>query len=356
MSYKKLTFWISFLIFMSTLFFSTVSFAEDGADFTVSPIYGEGQTDSNLGYFSIKYEDKEEYPIKIKIKNLNATEHSNYTVRLISATTTNNGKIDYTPSDQKKAVKDAVSIEDFVSKEQVNQVIDLKPNEEKEVTFKLKKPVDKFNGTILGSVYVQKNIEKVEKQKAITNAFAMSIPIIISQDFEQKIIPKLELANIKVLLDMGKPTISGDISNTSPVMFGEIKIDSWITQRGKEEKLYEQQSENYEMAPNSTFSYAIDINNELLSPGDYTYHITLKSGKRVFDLSKNFNISSEEVQQKSSEIKEMTPKKDNTLLIIIFIILGIITALAIIYYVLVKQKIIEPIKINKTSKTKNNKG
>lgn len=351
--------YLNLIIFFCLFFFGILpirTVADDGADFTIIPIFNENQTDDSLGYFSIKYE--KDYPIKIKIKNLNTKESSKFEVMLINATTTNTGQIDYTPSNQKVANKDALSITDFIPKDKEKQIIEVEANSEKEISIDLKKPVEQFEGVVLGSVYVKKIDTKDSNKSGITNTFAMSIPIIISQNFDKKIMPELSLSNIKMLLDMGKPIVSGEIYNTSPVMFGEINIDSWITKKNEDKKLYERKETNYEMAPNSIMNYSISLNNDMLSPGIYTYHILLKSGDKKFDLSKDFNISSQEVKKNSSSLSKLEDKKVSIWWVIIIIVGGIILGVAIVYYILRLNNVIPPLynkNISKKKKIKNKK-
>lgn len=75
--------------------------AEEGAGFTVTPVLGKGQTDPAAGYFSIKGEQNESYPVTVAVQNLTENENQDFDVQLVQATTSNNGHIDYTPSSKK---------------------------------------------------------------------------------------------------------------------------------------------------------------------------------------------------------------------------------------------------------------
>ena len=59
----------------------------------------------------------------------------------------------------------------------------------KNITFNLKLPQDNIKGTVLGSVYVRKVPKETAKSKGVgvRNAFAMTIPVIISEDFNKKL-------------------------------------------------------------------------------------------------------------------------------------------------------------------------
>lgn len=332
---KKLN--IKVLSFLSLLFIgvfvSNYAFAEEGSEFTISPTYGEGQTDKSLGYFSIKGDKGKKIPIKINIQNLNTSESSEFEILIVPATTTNNGRISYTPNEQKKASNELIQLDDLFSKEDKYQKLKVEANETKEITCNLRVPEEGIKGTVLGSIYVKKipKEKKTSKGMGIKNVFAMTIPIVISQDFEKKVAPKLSLTNAKIKSDTGVPTIVGEVSNSAPAMFGEINISAWVTKKDKDQKLYEKESANYEMAPNSVFEYGIETDNHLLNSGRYTYHMIMKSGEKTFNLSKDFVVKDKEREQVNEHLLD-SETTDYKLWIIIGISLFLVIIISFIAY------------------------
>lgn len=332
---KKLN--IKVLSFLSLLFIgvfvSNYAFAEEGSEFTISPIYGEGQTDKSLGYFSIKSDNEKKIPIKINIQNLNTSESSEFEILIVPSTTTNNGRISYTPNEQKKASNELIQLNDLFSKEDKYQKIKVEANKTKDITCNLIVPEEGIKGTVLGSIYVKKipKEKKTSNGMGIKNVFAMTIPIVISQDFEKKVAPKLSLTNVKIKSDTGVPTIVGEVSNSAPAMFGEISINAWVTKKNKDQKLYEKESANYEMAPNSVFEYGIETDNHLLKSGRYTYHMIMKSGEKTFNLSKDFVVKDKEREQVNEHLLD-SEAKDYKLWIIIGISIFLIIIISFIAY------------------------
>ena len=129
--------------------------AEEGAGFTVTPVLGKGQTDPTAGYFSIKGEQNESYPVTVAVQNLTENENQDFDVQLVQATTSNNGHIDYTPS-SKKMIAGGLSLKDLVEEKKATQKVTVAAGQTKNITFNLKLPQDNIKGTVLGSVYVRK--------------------------------------------------------------------------------------------------------------------------------------------------------------------------------------------------------
>lgn len=266
----------------------------DGAEFTISPVYNQGQTDKSLGYFSVEARNGKTYPLTVNVQNLSNRQISKFEASVIHASTSNGGNIDYTPSKSKMVNKQAPLLPDLVNKKQNKQEFLLMPNESKNITFKVKIPSDGFKGTILGSVYVKKvsSIEKQNKNFGIKNSFAMTVPAIFSKDFSKKITPKLSLSVAKMESYSGVPYVFGRIDNNEPTMFGKIKLNAWVTKKGHADKLYENTSKNLSMAPYSTFKHAIYTSNNILPKGKYTYYAEIASGDKYFHLKKDFTVDS----------------------------------------------------------------
>lgn len=264
----------------------------EGAEFTVTPEYGVGQTDKSLGYFSIKAENSQTYPLTVNVQNLNTKQANDFDAQLVAASTSNNGNIVYTPGSQVMAKSKAPLLPNLVAKADRKQSFTLEAGASKNITFNIKIPKNGFKGTILGSIYVKRTSSHETQKKGfgINNSFAMTTPAIVSQDFDTKIMPKLSLTSAKLESGSGVPQVIGRIQNSEPVMFGQIKMNAWITKKDQSKKLYKKSAEKLSMAPRSTFDYAIDTNNELLPKGQYTYHVKMVSGKKTFNLKRNFTV------------------------------------------------------------------
>ncbi len=230
-------------------------------------------------------------------------------------------------------------LKDLVEDKKETQKVTVAAGQTKNITFNLKLPQDNIEGTVLGSVYVRKVPQEIAKSKGVgvRNAFAMTIPVIISEDFNKKIAPKLELTNAQMKSDTGVPNVVGEVSNQAPSMLGQIKVKAWVTEKGKMDKLYQSQSEKYEMAPYSSFEYAIDTNNHLLKPGKYTYHMLMKSGDKNFDMARDFRVDSKNGETVNNKLLE-GEKSNTNLWWIIAIVIGVSIIIFLGAYGLGKRK------------------
>jgi antitoxin component of MazEF toxin-antitoxin module len=333
----KKVFYCLCLAIISSCFPITAS-AEEGADFTISPIFGEGQTDPAVGYFSIKAENGGNYPLKLAIQNLNANEEQAFEVQLVRATTSNDGRINYTPSKQQPVNDQLLTLEELLPEKNSHQKMTIQPNQSKEIKLELKIPKNGFEGTLLGSIYVKKIPKPVHNSKGIgiRNAFAMTIPVIVSQNFEKKQTPKVTLTDAKIEAETGIPKVVGVVANSSPVMFGKIHVNAWITKKDDDEKLYEKSSDNYEMAPNSSFQYSIETEKHILKPGHYTYHLKMKSGEKVFRLARDFNVNKQKREQVNKQL--LSPEANHLSWALIIPLALVIVLLSFIAYGLGRKK------------------
>lgn len=263
-----------------------------GADFTVNPVYSADQTDKKLGYIDLKVGDKKDYPISVNVQNMDKNEAASYTVSLVNATTNDNGSVNYTPSKQGLVKSDAPLLKDLVPKKVRSQKITLKAGENKNVSFNLKIPAKNFKGQILGSVYVLRNSKSLQEKKqfGINNRFAMTIPVMLTQADSQVKLPELTMTKAFVTEKVGQPQVAARIQNASPLLFGKIKMVASVAKVGQEKTLYTKNVKNYAMAPRSMFDFKINTGKKALKPGKYVYKVKLQSGKREFNLKKNFVV------------------------------------------------------------------
>ena len=269
----------------------------EGAGFSISPIYSEQQTDADLGYFSMNSVENAVYDVTINIHNLDTTNPGTYQVRVVDATTTNQGALNYTPSTQELVKTNTPALTELISKQELTQHVTVAAGDTKAVQITLHMPKKSLNGTLLGGVYVLKESKDLSNHKGIgiTNKFAMTLPIIINKD--QQITPKLTLRNAKLNSEGGNPGVEAQLVNHTPTLFGHIKMTSWITKVHQDKHLYERKVNNYTMAPRSTLTHTIPTGNQALKHGKYTYHTTLTSGKRTYHLAKNFTVGAKEQKQ-----------------------------------------------------------
>lgn len=281
----------------------------NGANFSITPVYSDVQTDNTLGYISINTTNDSNYTVSVKISNLDSENKANYRVKLVNATTNDSGSIDYSPNKQKLVKGKDPFLTDLIAHDKISKKIFLNPKETKEVSFNIKTPKDGFKGTILGSIYVIRDSKTLSEEKkfGFTNKFAMTMPVVINRDSSKKILPELSLNKVKLGSYAGELAVVADLKNAAPVMFGEIDTSAWVTKQSHSEKLFSKKAKNYSMAPRSIFGYQLPTNNKSLAPGKYTFYLDLKSGAKTYKLRKNFIVEASD----NNTVKKYQVKSNN---------------------------------------------
>ncbi|WP_125767221.1 DUF916 and DUF3324 domain-containing protein [Lapidilactobacillus wuchangensis] len=284
--------------------------AETGAEFSVQPILPAAQTDQQLHHFAITPQANTTYPLKIVVENLSPTTSHQFRVQLLAATTTSGGKIDYTPSNKKRDSSAHVLLPDLVAQQAPEQLITVAPASQEVVTFMIKTPQPLIEGTILGSVYVQRVTElaAADREIGLQNQFAMTIPVVLETPSNR--LPKLAVDDVYLASAGGRAGLVAAVHNNSPVMFGQIKLDAKIRRQGQNQVLIHQQDHDYEMAPNSTLDYHLETGSKTLTPGRYVLDLTLNSGQKKFKLQRKFTIKATDqgaVEQHLVEINQTRP-------------------------------------------------
>lgn len=85
------------------------------------------------------------------------------------------------------------------------------------------------------------------KGVGVRNAFAMTIPVIISEDFNKNY-AQTRVNQRTDEVGYGVPKVVGEVSNQAPSMFGQIKVDAWVTEKENGQAL-SVSIRKYEMAP-----------------------------------------------------------------------------------------------------------
>ncbi len=230
--------------------------------------------------------------LQIQVENLT---DSGKTLKISpnTAFTNANGVIEYSKANLKKDSSAKYTFSELMSKA---QQVKLAAHETKTVTFKLKVPKNSFRGNILGGFYVT----PVEKETAadeqsggmqINNKFAMLVGAHLHG--RGSVMPQLKLNKVKPTLNSRQPVILANVQNTEPIAFGNMTIDAQITKKGSDKVLYERKKDKMQMAPNSNFNYAINVDNKGFQTGDYTLKMTAKAAGKTWNFTRNFKITRE---------------------------------------------------------------
>ncbi len=313
---------VLFLMFaFSALGFQQLVFA-DNNDFSVTPVLTENQNPEVPSYFDLTVTPNQKQTLKIKIKN-NSNESVKYKLYVNTATTNQNGIIDYSIKNFEKDESLKLSLEDCLTL--TEQHVDVPANSEKEVPLELSIPETPFDGIALGGITVEPTIEK--EANGVNNIFTRTLAIQLTETAKE-ISPKLEGGGVKVSQENLRNNVKFELRNITPTIISKVRADIAITKKGSKNPIIKKTKDQLSFAPNSKFNLMTEWDKQF-NPGEYTYIINLTDEKgNRWTFAKKFEIK-EEVAKKlnktSINTKEVFPGKYNvyivTLLIILFLLI-----------------------------------
>ncbi|MEG0517036.1 MAG: DUF916 and DUF3324 domain-containing protein [Cetobacterium sp.] len=292
----------------------------------------------NESYFDLLMKPGESTDLKVTVlSSSNATQKIKVTPS--NSYTSQTGLVDYTTDDKKldKTLKHPMTT--LVSEA---QTVELKPNEKKELTFKLTMPKEDVKGVLVGGLVAEtvddkKDSDKKEKSQGvkITNKFQVIKPIVLRQN-EETVKTELKLNDVKPALVGYRTAVTANIQNETPTMFGKLNVVAKITKKGSTEVLKKTEKKDMEMAPNSNFDFPISWNDQPLEPGDYTLDMVATSGEREWPFKKDFKITKEDSEKLNEEAVDL-PEKES-LPIWIWILIGSLVGVILIILIVVLVK------------------
>lgn len=317
----------------------------------------KGENDS---YFDLLMGPGETTELKVTVLS-SSKETQTIKVTPSNTYTSQTGLVDYTTDDKLLDKTLKYQMKSLVSEE---QTVELKPNEKKELTFKLKAPNESFDGVIVGGLVAEvvadekvEAKEKTEQGVNITNKFQVIKPIVLRQN-EEVVKTELALNDVKPELVGYRTAVTANIQNTTPTMFGQLEVVAEIRKKNSDEVLKKTEKKDMEMAPNSNFDFPISWNDQPLAPGDYTLTLLAKSGEREWPFTKEFKITKEDSQKLNEEAVDLPEKESLPLWVFILIGSLVIIIIVILIVLLVKKNKKDKkrtISKNKKKKTKNSK-
>lgn len=318
-------------------FFAKNSAAE-GINYSVKATIPENQIDASKSYFDLKMMPDQEQNLAMTLKNT-SKESITVNVTPTTATTNQNGVIDYSVRDAKDDSSLAYPFTSLVDKE---QKVTLKANESKEVIFKLHMPKDSFDGTILGGFSIAEDTTSDKNEKSsegvqIKNEYSFIIGVSLKET-EATIVPELVLNDVKPTLLNYRTAVTLNLQNTKATIVNGLKVDASISKKGSSEVLYKETKEGLSMAPNSNFDYPISWANQALKAGEYEVSVKASAGEKNWTFKKAFTISADESKKLNDEAVEVKQETDYFWLIIGVLVGVIFLIIAIVVFFMYKKQ------------------
>ncbi|EOA3013197.1 DUF916 and DUF3324 domain-containing protein [Enterococcus faecalis] len=320
---------VLFLMFaFSALGFQQLVLA-DSNDFSVTPVLTENQNPEVPSYFDLTVTPNQKQTLKIKIKN-NSNESVKYKLYVNTATTNQNGIIDYSINNFEKDESLKLSLKDCLTL--TEQLVDVPANSEKEVSLELSVPETPFEGIALGGITVEPSIEK--GSNGVNNIFTRTLAIQLTET-AKKISPKLEGGEVKVSQENLRNNVKFELRNITPTIISKVNAEIAITKKGNKNPLLTQTKDQLNFAPNSKFNLMTEWDKQF-DPGDYTYSINLTDGEgNKWSFSKKFKIEAEIAENLN---KTSIDRKESFFEKYFIYILGLLSILFIVFALLMLNR------------------
>lgn len=297
--------------------------------FSVSPNYNEAQNKES-SFFDLLVQPNSKQTISITVTNT-SNEKSNYTVKVIQASTNKNGVIDYTDSKSKPLGTVPFELNKQASYE---EKIKLSAGETKQVPITLSIPDKPFKGEVLGGVNVTKEILKQDKTPQLVNQYSYVIGLRIREGTENSE-RELSAGEVNPVVSFGKTGITVPISNAQANTMGKLTVESVLKRDGKEIK--KDTYKDREIAPNSVYPYSLSWDKQDYVPGNYQLSIVVTDAQsHKWSFNKEFTLKAEEV----TEVKNAAvhPPKEGHQWMWWLIGLFVVIILGLIIYILNNKK------------------
>ncbi|MGK0606869.1 DUF916 and DUF3324 domain-containing protein [Enterococcus gilvus] len=311
----------------------TVTHAAD-VGYDVQAVIPENQVDKTKSFFDLRMQPDQKQTISVRINNT-SDQDSEYKVTINQAYTSDQGFIDY--SDPKKATENEYPYA-IHSIAKVDDQVRVPKNSSKEVPITLSMPKKSYDGQILAAIQVVKTDKESETGISNNYGYILGLKLTESDAVTKR---QLTLTNVKAAESFGKTSVVAALKNPTMDAYGHLKYEAEVKKASSGSVVRTVSYDNdMQIAPNSTYHFAIDWQNKKLEAGKYDLHLKVSDAKKnVWTFDRPFTISKEQAKDVNEATIEATD--NDRLPSWVFIVIGILLAiilLGIIWLLLAKRK------------------
>ncbi|ODJ49706.1 hypothetical protein BFR40_11145 [Brochothrix thermosphacta] len=304
-------------------------------NFSVNAVIPDNQIDKEKSYFDLKVTPGEKQKLKVKLRNTTDKEIV-INPHIQSAKTNKNGVIDYTPNKIKKDDTLKIAMEDVAK---VPEEVTVPPQSEKDLTIEVTVPKDKFDGVILGGIYLKEDTSKnkeedKENDVAIKNEYSYVVALQMRQN-DNKVKPMLHMNEVNPETQNARNVIVANIQNSEPMIISKLKIDATVNKKGSKDNLAILKKENLQVAPNSNFNIAVPLEGEKLEAGTYILNMKAESAGKEWQFKKEFSISADKATTMNE--KDVTLEKETPTMLYIFLGVAFLIVIAVVIYFIIRR-------------------
>lgn len=304
-------------------------------NFSVNAVIPDNQIDKEKSYFDLKVTPGEKQKLIVKLRNTTDKEIV-INPHIQSAKTNKNGVIDYTPNKIKKDDTLKIAMEDVAK---VPEEVTVPPQSEKDLTIEVTVPKDKFDGVILGGIYLKEDTSKnkeedKENDVAIKNEYSYVVALQMRQN-DNKVKPMLHMNEVNPETQNARNVIVANIQNSEPMIISKLKIDATVNKKGSKDNLAILKKENLQVAPNSNFNIAVPLEGEKLEAGTYILNMKAESAGKEWQFKKEFSISADKATTMNE--KDVTLEKETPTMLYIFLGVAFLIVIAVVIHFIIRR-------------------
>ncbi|MGK0550614.1 DUF916 and DUF3324 domain-containing protein [Enterococcus faecalis] len=287
--------WIKITFFMVLLFLSHSSIVygetsnamtqnENENNYTIAPVFGTTQKQATSNFYDMTLHPNQTDTFKLVINN-QSKEAQTFKVAVNTATTNQNGIVDYTEASFEKDPSMTLSLKELVTPN--TQEVTVAAGQSTTINFNISMPSQAFDGILLGGVTVRPQV-KEQNKSGLQNIYMHTLALRVNET-EKEIPAKLIGGKVTIGQENRHNQVAMLLRNPQPKLLTEITGEFSITKKGSSQKLVHTTKKDMSIAPNSQFMLPIPLNDDFHS-GTYTYTVQLKNKNGSWHFSKDFTV------------------------------------------------------------------
>jgi len=269
--------------------------ATSSVGFSITPVLPENQQQNDSSFFDLLVSPGHKQDLVVVVHN-ESPDDIIVLVEAVTASTNRNGDVDYTSA---KAVMDEtlkIPLEDMISIPQTHYTVPADSN--LPITVELNVPEQPFDGIVLGSIRVLKEITEEERAAGgmIVNQFAYVVAVRLAQSSNAgNIQPDFALGEVSAELVNHRASIVAQIRNPQPCLVSGAKITSTIYEKGSDQSIFSYDMKDVSFAPNSIFNLSfVDRAGYGIDAGDYIAKISVEHQGKTWNFERDFTITAQQ--------------------------------------------------------------
>ncbi|BDR59580.1 DUF916 and DUF3324 domain-containing protein [Xylocopilactobacillus apicola] len=331
---KKFRIIFAINIFFLAIFLNEKFVRADGVPFDVSVITPENQVDGINGWFNVKVK-----PGDRQIFQLNVNNRSNQKIRVevvpTDATTANSGERAYIPFSGQ--VDPSLKYR-FPKLTQKSKKITIPAQDSKLVTFTVDVPKGAKNQMIMGGFFVnqignnseKQTISKTQKQKVQLRSY-YNYTIAAVMKIGKMPAPNLKLSSIAPGFQGGYAAFGARIQNEKANYISDVTVDAQVTKKGSQKIVTSRKQSGVAMAPNSSFTYYMQLGKFSVSPGVYHLNLDARGAGKKWHFSKDFEVTRSQAKDLNNN-NLLLPKSYLWLYILIAVVVLVLFVGVVIFF------------------------